>query len=1844
MEEINITDIVQNQNKPITPMQQIVTDVQARNPKVDRNTPKKSLGVDFGEDLLFGTGIKETPQKASLSYENTNMESAFANVGGEWLTKYDSYKRGRDNDEYAGQTQTTGDKWANGITKAGAKTVNAVIGGTVGIVYGAGAAIAGLDPSKFYDNNFSNWMNDVDAKLNYQLPNYYTKQEENKGVFGQMTTANFWADKFLGGLSFTAGAIVSEGIWAWATGGTSLATSATRWGSKIAGLGRVGKWGVAELGETAVVGALAKNKGLLRTFELGADASTASLAGARQTAVTFGKVGEVASIAGRTMRSAGYEASVEALQYKKEAEENFYRNFANQNGREPSQEEVAQFESENNTAANAVFGANMAIVGTSNLILLGNVLNIKNPVNLGFNDFINKKAFGYGVDKATNTVIKGTTLQKVNRNVFNYLVKPSATEGLFEEGLQGVTNKTANKWIEHTYDTKNSAETFSALESFGESLNEQYGTEEGWKENVLGMLIGIAGGSVNVRAEDRAKAREYDMQAKSARTYDNKTLQELVLPLRVQTANRMQGFAQEEQQEESKGNLAKSQMAKVGQITSYINSELVMGESVKSTTKKVSEALDSMTEEQWAEMGVEAENIETEKTERISEFQTLAQEWKTNKNYVKYMIGDKMVGEKDLNAEQTTALEELYGNFSNNAKVVEALTWQLTVGENATKIMRDVQATIGKEIGAENEASLKIVTQLKSRSLESNRELNNLQKRYASAVQRRDSLEKRLINEQNAQKKSTERDGSLYRQLSLDFVNAEEEVTKAKEEADAIAEELNVNQETLNANEELDRNLTPIGNVVSGEQLLKLNENTKKFQDTLKLLESTNNPRFKYLNGIIEEYQEAESMFMQAKSTQKALMSPEFKITNIDGWVGNLFSKGKSMHQDTKDWFEGAINSYLNDKARVLNAQEKQEEVVEEVVETPKDLTKTEKKSAEQIAEEEIAELETEREVKLALVPADVIEVKPKPFDKQAEISRLEGRIARLAESNGRDSKVDEFAKENNDDVLEFSKEPFNGSEALVYQTKQDNTWSDKGSSFVGTWDVLKFYQGSNAHVRVLMTPQQKASYDKTDKKGFSKALRDFAKTNAKTNTVVLLDIRPKQEDNSVEIENLNKELEEIKNREEVEVVEEAPKESESQKKIDKINKEYDEKISQIRGKSKIEEYKERIKNLLSNVYKSLDYLPQTPTELSAVKPTKEEIQEYNDLVKDGKATTKKAQELRARLNDWKLLSTAVDEDYTSIADLIDLINQLEASVDIQETKPEVTDSEVSTTMNTISSENEVGLGDIKGMLNNTNQPVTARKIKDIVQLSHVKARYIVEQLGGDFTIVRGKKVISNKNIDTLEPGDVVTADGLSFRIDDTYRLVFNINDFNQARQIQTNLYIEDGESSLNFISVYSIFGTERVRAQSQFSDENINTEESFKVQEGDKLTLHVKDTDGWNASEKGGTMDEMKIYVKDGVGNIVGNLKSGKAKKGAEIDPDFMAIRKQAFDVWELQGKPENLDLGITVSAGSIFLGSAQIAREEMPISKEAVERVVIAQGYVLGDDITLDNKSLKDVNLIYVKKIAKDNKDRKIPVVVFRRGNHSIAFPISLQRKPSPLDLESLLQGTPQEMVLKINKAISDNNVEVEKLNFSDLVLDNSGEIVVSENVEKVRKAFENHTMFKTADELASEQYDKTNLTADATIRIDLEDLPSAIVSPKIRIDLKSATYSNTNEVKYTQMSELEKAMSDAYKQMESDLFKNSATKYLDKKGEILESSDHPYIEYLEDNPPMLENDNLAFQFNGKRLRELMQVKISKPLRAIIGEDVLDRAKKMIDTYNLVRSQQKADKEKTKEGKNNC
>jgi len=537
-------------------------------------------------------------------------------------------------------------------------------------------------------------MNDLDTKLNYQLPNYYTKQEQEKGLFGQMGTANFWSDKFLGGLSFTAGALISEGIWAWATGGTSLATAGARLAPRLT---RFASWGVNRTEDIAdVLGGVAKYKSLLNSVpgQLYKAGTTS-----KDFAIGLGKAGDLISLGGKMARSAGYEASVEALQFKKEEEEKFYSNFADLNGREPNAEDIAQFEKDLEDRANMVFKVNTAILMPSNAIMMGSVLGMKNPFKAGLADFIDRKAFGYGLEKTAEgafKTIERTGLQKASRFTFNYVAKPAVTEGLFEEGGQGLTTKYNSKWLEHTYDPKLSKETFDSIGAFNEAIGEQYGTKEGWVENGLGILIGIVGGSVNARSQMKQDAEELKYKEAMANTWQDKSLQQIILPSKIQTANRIKGFALEAKEEALKGNIAKSELAKKSGQLAFINGELVMGSSVSDITSKVSKAMDTLTEEQWKEAGVE--NVQEYKDNALAEINTLAKEWKTNKKYWQYVIGDKLVGEQNLTF---GAIDGIVGNFGKNASIVEALTWQSTIGENANKLMEDVRVSVSNEVGEE---------------------------------------------------------------------------------------------------------------------------------------------------------------------------------------------------------------------------------------------------------------------------------------------------------------------------------------------------------------------------------------------------------------------------------------------------------------------------------------------------------------------------------------------------------------------------------------------------------------------------------------------------------------------------------------------------------------------------------------------------------------------------------------------------------------------------------------------------------------------------------------------------------------------------------------------------------------------------------------------------------------------------------------------------------------------------------------------------------------------------------------------------------------------------------------
>ena len=926
-------------------------------------------GIETPNDLLFGTGFAEEKQKPSLS-KQVNITEGYANVGGEWLRMFPTYKEGRDNAEYAAQNQSETDKIINGSVKAYKKFQNAVFGGTVGTVYGAYKAISEGSLNAFSDNDLTNWMADLDEKMNYQLPNYYTKQNKEEGLIGQLTndTSNFLADKVLGGLSFTAGAIVSEGIWAYATGGSSLATTGARWGAKALGA------------ERALAG-IAKYKGIFKPLLL--DAFKAGKI-SKAAAIRLGQAGEVANLVRFTGTSAGYESSVETIHFKREARENFYGNFEKLNNRPPSEEEIATFEDKLGTAANSVFLSNMVIVGASNLATMGSIFDLKSPFKIGAGKFLDKKLFNVGTKKLIDDagkvsyeVLKPTTLNKAARNIFQY-TKAGVTEGLFEEGLQGVTTKVANKWMEYGYDPRENAKQADLMGMAYDSMAEQYGTKEGWVENGVGALIGLLGGGVNANREIKQRNKELEFETDFANNYQSETLASNFLSQRMINSARAQGFAKEAEKHKQKGNLVEAQIANTGQMQSYFNGKHYMGENIMDTIPEIKVALDTVTNEQYKDSGIEESEIDDYKETILNSYKSAAKSFKTNRKFAEYTIGkSKIVGAKDLG-------ETSLGDVNLNEMAIQSLTWTLTAGQDANQSMAEIRDVLAKEVGEENSKTLETITELSRQKSNRKGQITKIAKDINVLLIEQNNLVKKIAKLSNAPKE-TEGNKEQAKQL----FSAKERLTEVNDKITGLETEVNDFVEDIKRQKQyqqgvedvtLDQNI--LGVDITADDVFNLKSNVAKFENLISGLKEAKPERHEYLSGLVDEYGRAQQLFDTYQATSKMIIEGKMNLKSSNNWLSGIVNKNKSMDEMTKEWLSDILNKYATLKAESINGKnttQEQNQTVEE------DLTEDElivniankEKAGQDLTDEEVEALKNE-EVNNAVNKLMVGFVKPK--------------------------------------------------------------------------------------------------------------------------------------------------------------------------------------------------------------------------------------------------------------------------------------------------------------------------------------------------------------------------------------------------------------------------------------------------------------------------------------------------------------------------------------------------------------------------------------------------------------------------------------------------------------------------------------------------------------------------------------------------------------------------------------------------------------------------------------------------------------------------------------------------
>lgn len=431
---------------------------------------KRSVETSYHDDVRARNSLFQMINEVGIPKGNYDITGSRINLRdsryrlstGEWIPKYENYINNIDNDDRLSRSQSGWEKTYRGLGKFIYKSVLYGIGGVGQSVYGLKELVTKGTLSAMYDNSFARWLDDMDKRGDYTLNHYYSKEERDAGFLKSMFTTNFWTNDLLSGAAFAVGAILSSYAFAGA-GLMNAARMGARIGATVAGLGRAAS--ATKIGFNSMLRAARIGRGIGKGLDNLTFIGTSTL----------------------------WEASAESRSGLMESEENFKQAYRNAYGREASYEELMRFRNDNVDAANTIFAANIGILILSNIAVFGDMFGM----GLGVDKFIKRNIFGVGAERMDNGTLRAITpkkWQKIAGNTFNIIKRP-VSEGLYEEGLQGVASKSAEDWVESRYNPMAIRQNIGYMEAIKNGFKETYGSSQGWKEIGIGMIIGsVMGG------------------------------------------------------------------------------------------------------------------------------------------------------------------------------------------------------------------------------------------------------------------------------------------------------------------------------------------------------------------------------------------------------------------------------------------------------------------------------------------------------------------------------------------------------------------------------------------------------------------------------------------------------------------------------------------------------------------------------------------------------------------------------------------------------------------------------------------------------------------------------------------------------------------------------------------------------------------------------------------------------------------------------------------------------------------------------------------------------------------------------------------------------------------------------------------------------------------------------------------------------------------------------------------------------------------------------------------------------------------------------------------------------
>ena len=465
-------------------------DITKVNPKTGQNfTPAELAEISLNQrfNQQFAYGELESLRAGSIRElvpDATNDYFEYSRSG---------FIVGNDNDETRAQLQPWYEQLGNATVKMGGLAATTFLDGTAGLLFGLGnIPVSGKDQgyyNAFINNPFSNWMVDLNEAMEKALPNYRTKEEQENAFYENMISgtgaANFWGDTVLKNAGFAIGAM-----------GAGMVTFGA--GAELSGLNRLMKSSkylesltlAAKEGKVLSQAEVAAAKTLTAEGLASAKAGDALLELERMSKAIRAKTVQnqlLSSFVG----SVG-EGRIEALhnsrEFKKTREEEYTKAFENGDiTREEFQKKLETLDKEVLNYQNSVFSANVALLSLSNYTQFRNVFAKGFTPNKLATDAVNT------VEKEGMSLYELAKRGKLQKTFDTIKLLKNPLAEMSEEQLQFAVQKASDTYYSMKLDNEANGTVKNMMFSVGQGLKEAYGSEEGWENAFVGLLIGGLG-------------------------------------------------------------------------------------------------------------------------------------------------------------------------------------------------------------------------------------------------------------------------------------------------------------------------------------------------------------------------------------------------------------------------------------------------------------------------------------------------------------------------------------------------------------------------------------------------------------------------------------------------------------------------------------------------------------------------------------------------------------------------------------------------------------------------------------------------------------------------------------------------------------------------------------------------------------------------------------------------------------------------------------------------------------------------------------------------------------------------------------------------------------------------------------------------------------------------------------------------------------------------------------------------------------------------------------------------------------------------------------------------------